>query len=321
LHRYLHAFVSSLIIAVIAACGAGGPTTPESPSASLKVVATTSIVADLVRAIGGEQVEVLQLMGPGVDPHLYKPTAGDVRRMASASAIFYSGLHLEGKMTDVLEEMARRGTTTVAVASSIPVEHLLHAEGVSGLHDPHVWFDVALWRIAAEGVRDALVQLDAVHSGSYSARAEAYREELQTLDAWVRERVATIPPEQRVLVTAHDAFAYFGSAYGLEVRGLLGVSTAAEAGTAEVQRLSELIANRRIAAVFVETSVPQRYIEALREAVRSRGVDVALGGSLYSDALGEPDGPAGTYIGTVRSNVDTIVSALGGAPADGEPSP
>jgi len=316
------AIVGVLLAACLTvACGTGDSQTPDQKPDKVRVVATTSIVADLVRSIGGDHVEVVQLMGPGVDPHLYKPSAGDVRRMASATAVFYSGLHLEGKMTDVFEEMARRGITTVAVAEAIPEARLLEAQGISGMHDPHVWFDVALWGLAAEAVRDALIRLDAEHTESFTDRAAAYREELQGLDTWVHNRVATVPEAQRVLVTAHDAFAYFGSAYGLEVRGLLGVSTAAEASTAEVQALAELIATRRIAAVFVETSVPKRYIEALREAVHARGIEVALGGSLYSDALGEPGGPAGSYTGTVRENVNTIVSALGGAQTGTEPSP
>jgi len=316
------AIVGVLLAACLTvACGTGDSQTPDQKPDKVRVVATTSIVADLVRSIGGDHVEVVQLMGPGVDPHLYKPSAGDVRRMASATAVFYSGLHLEGKMTDVFEEMARRGITTVAVAEAIPEARLLEAQGISGMHDPHVWFDVALWGAGRRSrARRPHTTGRRAHRELHGPAA-AYREELQGLDTWVHNRVATVPEAQRVLVTAHDAFAYFGSAYGLEVRGLLGVSTAAEASTAEVQALAELIATRRIAAVFVETSVPKRYIEALREAVHARGIEVALGGSLYSDALGEPGGPAGSYTGTVRENVNTIVSALGGAQTGTEPSP
>jgi manganese/zinc/iron transport system substrate-binding protein len=277
------------------------------------VVATTTIVADLVRAIGGSDVVVESLMGPGVDPHLYKPSAGDVRKMASAQAVFYTGLHLEGKMTEVFEQMADRGVPTVAVAECVPEEELLAVHGYSGLYDPHIWFDVQLWSRAAVCARDRLGALDPEHAADYLERANAHIAALQELHQWVADRVRRVPSDLRVLVTAHDAFEYFGRAYGVEVRGLLGVSTAAEAGTADVQELAEFIAQRRIPAIFVESSVPPRYVEALQQAVAARGFKVAIGGSLFSDALGSPDGPEATYIGTVRSNVDTIVNALAGA--------
>ena len=296
-----------LAAAVGAGCG-GGPVAPA--PGPLKVVATTTIVADLVAQIGGEDVTLQALMGPGVDPHLYKPTAGDVWRLSSARVVFYSGLHLEGKMGEVFAEMARRGVPTVAVADCIPESELITSKGFSGVHDPHVWFDVSLWSHAAECVRDALADLDPDHAAAYRGRAAAYVAELAVLDGWVREQAAALPAERRVLVTAHDAFSYFGRAYGFEVRGLMGVSTAAEAAASDVQRLTELIAGRRIPAIFVESSVSPRFIKALREAVAARGFEVAIGGSLYSDALGDPDGPAATYVGMVRSNVETITGAL-----------
>jgi manganese/zinc/iron transport system substrate-binding protein len=300
------AIIAGLI--VIAACG-GGP--PATDTGRLAAVATTTIVGDLVTAIGGDDVDLEVLMGPGVDPHLYKPSAGDVRRMAGAQAIFLNGLHLEGKMGEVLEKMGQRGVRTAAIAECIAESDLIDSSAAgAGLHDPHVWFDVGLWSVAAECARDALVEIDPVNADGYRARGERYLAELRELDAWVRDRIDVVPPEQRVLVTAHDAFSYFGRAYDFEVRGLLGISTAAEAGTADVQRLAEFIAERRVPAIFVESSVPPRYVEALRQAVVARGFEVAIGGSLYSDALGDPGGPAGTYVGTVRSNVDTIVGAL-----------
>ncbi len=299
-----------IVLAVVAtaACGGGQgqPTTGK-----LAVVATTTIVGDVVAAIGGEDIDLQVLMGPGVDPHLYKPRAGDVRRMSTARAVFLNGLHLEGKMGEVLQQMGQRGVTTVAIAQCIPESELiLPEESSGGLHDPHVWFDVGLWSRAAECARDALISIDPEHADGYRARADVYTAELRELDAWVRGRVAQLPVERRVLVTAHDAFSYFGAAYDFEVRGLLGVSTAAEAGTADVQRLAEFIADRKIPAIFVESSVPPRYVEALRQAVVARGFEVSIGGSLYSDALGDPTGPAGSYVGTVRSNVETIVGAL-----------
>jgi len=300
---------AAVMVAAAIGCGVdGGGSAPAEPG--LRVVATTTIVADLVRVIGGPDLAVESLMGPGIDPHLYKPSAGDVRTMASADAVFYNGLHLEGKMGEVFEQMGRRGVPTLAVAECVPGDELIEVPGFSGVHDPHVWFDVELWMRAAACVRDGLAKLDPEHGADYVARGNEYIDELGRLHDWVSERVASIPAEGRVLVTAHDAFSYFGRAYGVEVRGLLGVSTAAEAGTADVQELARFIAERRIPAVFVESSVPPRYVEALQQAVDARGFAVAIGGSLYSDALGNPDSPEATYIGTVQSNVDTIVNAL-----------
>ena len=297
------------LVLATAACGGGEPA--GDTDGPLRVVATTTIVGDLVRSIGGDAVELETLMGAGVDPHLYKPSAGDVRAMASAEVLVYSGLHLEGKMTDVLAEMGGRGVETIAVAECIPVDSLLPVAGYDNLHDPHVWFDVGLWQYAAACLRDALIRIDPENADGYRERGDAVIAEFAELDAWVAERLATVPEQRRVLVTAHDAFSYFGRAYDIEVRGLLGVSTASEAGTADVQALAAFIADRDLPAVFVETSVPPRFVEALMEAVLARGGDVAIGGSLYSDALGSPGGPAATYVGTVRANVDTIVGALG----------
>lgn len=300
--------ILTALVLSVAACGGGQ--SAKGTKGPLRVVATTSIVGDLVRSIGGEAIELETLMGAGVDPHLYKPSAGDVRVMASAQVLVYNGLHLEGKMTDVLTEMGTRGVEVLAVAECVPPSSLLPVEGYDTLHDPHVWFDVGLWQHAAACLRDALMRIDPENADGYQERGDAVIAELAVLDTWVRERLATLPEERRVLVTAHDAFSYFGHAYDIEVRGLLGVSTAAEAGTADVQDLAVFIADRGLPAVFVESSVPPRYVEALTEAVVARGGDVTIGGSLYSDALGTPGGPAETYAGTVRTNVDTIVSAL-----------
>ncbi len=299
---------TGVALIAVAACGGGSETPAE--GGKIRVVATTNIVADLVQGIGGEEIEVEALMGAGIDPHLYKASAGDVRRMSSAEAIFFSGLHLEGKMSEVLERMGERGVRTVAVAECLPDEGLIESAGFSGLHDPHVWFDVALWSRSADCVAESLAELDPENEALYRRRATDAVAELGVLDSWVRERVGVLKPEQRVLVTAHDAFGYFGRAYGFEVRGLLGVSTASEAGTSDVQELAAFIAERRIPAIFVETSVPPRYVQALREAVRARGFAVEIGGSLYSDSLGNPGTPEGSYQGTVRANVNTIVNAL-----------
>jgi len=276
-----------------------------------RVVTTIGMITDVVARVGGDRVLVEGLMGPGVDPHLYKASAGDVRRLAEAELVFFNGLHLEAAMGEVLEEMDRWRPTR-AVTDSIPRSALRAPPEFKGNYDPHVWFDVRLWQRTIAVVVATLSEHDPAYAGEYRARGAAYSAELAALDAWVRQRVSVLPPERRVLVTAHDAFNYFGLAYGFEVKGLQGISTASEAGTADVQRLAEEIAARRIPAIFVETSISPRTVEALQAAVRSRGFDVQIGGSLFSDAMGDGGTPEGTYIGMVRHNVNTIVNALRG---------
>jgi manganese/zinc/iron transport system substrate-binding protein len=228
-----------------------------------------------------------------------------------ADVIFYNGLFLEAQMADVLRQIGER-KPSVAVAEHIDRGQLLPWANYADEYDPHVWFDVSLWMQTVEAVRDALAEADPQNAAAYASNAEAYLAQLNDLHAYVQEQAAKIPADQRVLVTAHDAFQYFGRAYGFEVRGLQGISTASEAGTADVRGLADFIADRKIPAIFVETSVPVRNVEALQAAVRDRGGEVVIGGQLYSDALGDPDGDAGTYIGMVRHNIDTIVKALGG---------
>lgn len=275
----------------------------------LQVVATTGIVGDLVQNIGGSEVEVVALMGPGVDPHLYRASEGDVRRLAAADLIMYNGLHLEAAMADVLEQMQGR-KRTVAVGDAIAPERLLSPSEFAGAYDPHIWFDVSLWMQGAERVRDALIEADPAHTAEYRANTEAYLAELEELDAYVQAQAERVPPETRVLITAHDAFNYFGRAYDFEVRGLQGINTASEAGIGDVRALADFIARQRIPAIFIESSIPPRTVEAVQAAARARGYDVEIGGELFSDALGNPGTPAGTYVGTVRHNIDTIVGAL-----------
>lgn len=303
-----------LTLAAVAGVAACGSATPEGDIADRQVraVATTSIVADVVREVGGDRVEVTALMGPGVDPHLYRASEGDVRRMGEADIVFYNGHHLEGRMGEVLEELGERATPTVAIAEVVGEGALLRPPEFEGAFDPHLWMDVSLWRNVVGRVSEALVAIDPSHAAAYEARASDYAARLDALDAWVRERTGRIPQERRVLVTAHDAFNYFGRAYGFEVRGLQGISTVAEAGTSDVQELARFVAERRIPALFVETSVSPRSIEAVQAAVRARGFEVRVGGDLYSDALGGPGSGADTYEGMIRHNVDTVVRALEG---------
>jgi manganese/zinc/iron transport system substrate-binding protein len=267
------------------------------------------MIADAVTNVGGDLVEVTALMGPGVDPHLYKASAGDLTAMMAADVIFFNGLHLEGKLTEVLEQTEKKGIRTHAVTESIPPESFIRLEGAE---DPHVWFDVILWMQVVMRTRDVLAEVDPTHGERYEENAAAYMEELIELNGYVRDQAERVPEGQRVLITAHDAFHYFGRAYGFEVRGLQGISTATEAGTADVKELSEFIATQKIPAIFVESSVPKRNIEAVRAAVKARGFEVEIGGELYSDAMGDPGTPEGTYIGMVRHNIDTIVKGLHG---------
>lgn len=277
-----------------------------------KVKATTTVgmIADTVRNVGGDRVEVTALMGPGVDPHLYKASEGDLARLTGADAIFYNGLNLEGKMGEIFERMRERGKPTVAVGESVDKSQLRTPPEFKGHHDPHIWFDVSMWEQTIAPVVDTLSQLDASSKSMYGANGEKYRQTLQELHGYCKEQLASIPEKQRVLVTAHDAFGYFGRAYGIKVVGLQGISTSSEYGPRDIQRLVDLILGSRVKAVFVESSVPKRSIEAVVEGCKARGHEVRIGGTLYSDAMGEAGTPAGTYPGMVRHNVDTIVAAL-----------
>ena len=292
--------------------GTVAPVPPDLSGRKIRVVATIGMIAEMVKQVGGERVEVEGLMGPGVDPHLYKASEGDVIRMASADIVVYNGLHLEGKMSGVFERMGNR-IRTVAVTDGIDREKLLRPPEFKGAYDPHVWFDVTLWMDAVKTLERALAAMDPAHEDVYRANGTRYLKSLEMLDRYVRREALIVPPRKRVLITAHDAFNYFGRAYGFQVRGLQGISTVAEAGAADIQALARLIVENEIPAVFVESSVPHRYIEALQEAVGARGFRVKIGGSLFSDAMGDPGSPEGTYYGMVRHNIDVIVSALSGA--------
>jgi manganese/zinc/iron transport system substrate-binding protein len=275
----------------------------------INAVTTIGMIGDIVKNVGGERVNVIGLMGPGVDPHLYKASEGDVIRLGEADIVFYNGLHLEAAMGRVFERMGDQ-LKSVAVTDYIDRQLLFTPEQFEGNYDPHVWFDVTLWMSATARVRDALIEIDPTHAETYRVNAERYLQQLRVLDAYVKTEAAKLPAEQRVIITAHDAFNYFSRAYGFEVRGLQGISTAAEAGAADVQGLAKLIADRKIPAIFIESSVPVRNVEAVQEAVRARGWDVQIGGELFSDAMGTPGTPEGTYMGMVKHNIDTIVNAL-----------
>jgi manganese/zinc/iron transport system substrate-binding protein len=300
-----------LLFPLLAACGSDDATgtAGSGDDGLIQAVATTGMVGDVVRNVGGDRVDVYVMMGPGVDPHLYKPTAEDVSRLEDADIIFYNGLELEGRMTDLLVRLSSQ-KPTVPVASSIPADQLREPAEFDGKYDPHVWFDVQLWIYTVDAVADALSDVDPDHAEEYAERADAYRAQLEEIDAYAVEQVNSIPEPARVLITAHDAFGYFGARYGFEVRGLQGISTASEASAGDVQDLAAFIVDRGVKAIFVESSVPQRTIEAVQEAVQAQGGSVEIGGELFSDAMGNPGTEEGTYLGMVRHNVDTIVEAL-----------
>ena len=287
----------------------GSNSTGISSQRPIRVVTTIGMITDIVQNVGGDRVDATGLMGPGIDPHLYRASEGDVARLAGADLIFYNGLHLEGKMAGVLERMQDQ-IKTVAVTQDVDRAVLLAPPEFEGAYDPHLWFDVTLWRKAVERVRDTLIEVDKGSAELYRANTKDYLAQLEELHNYVVQQAERISPDQRVLVTAHDAFNYFGRAYGFEVRGLQGISTAAEAGTADVQALVQFIVERRIPAMFVETSVPRQSIEAVQAAVKAKGFSVEIGGQLFSDAMGPSGTPEGTYIGMVRHNIDTIVASL-----------
>ena len=304
----LRALALFALAAATTACAVDAPA-ERSPGDRLKVVVTTGMIGDAARRIGGERAEVVALMGPGVDPHLYKASEGDVVRLAGADLVLYNGLHLEGKMGDILAKLGRT-RSVVAVASTVPAAELRQPPEFQGQHDPHIWFDVRLWARTLDAIATAYAGVDPDHAASYRQNADAYRRELLELDAWVEARIAEVPAERRVLITAPDAFGYFGRRYGVEVVGLQGISTLAEAGLRDVGRVVDLVVERRVKAIFVESSVPQRAIEAVQAAAAERGHRVAIGGQLFSDAMGAAGTPEGSYPGMVRHNVNTLVEAL-----------
>ena len=275
----------------------------------LNVVVTTSMLTDLVKNIGGDLINIQGLMGAGVDPHLYKASEGDVSKLFNADVIFYNGLHLEGKLVEVFEKMEAQ-KTTVALGEFLAKDGLIGSYYFASNYDPHVWFNIQYFKEFSDKVTNVLSNKDPKNAGSYTVNNIAFQQELDLLQTTVVNTIATLAPEKRILVTAHDAFNYFGKAYGFKVVGLQGLSTATEAGVQDVQQLSEYIIKNKVKAVFIESSVPRRTIEALEAAVLSKGHQVSIGGSLYSDALGDAGSVEGTYIGMFLYNVKTIVNAL-----------
>lgn len=307
------ALIALMLLIVIMGAILGGckVQNKETPSdGKLQVVATTTMLRDLVTVLGGEHVDVIGLIGPGIDPHLYQASAGDVNTMMSADVVVYNGLHLEGRMGDVLASLKQQGRQTISVEEGLDEKFLLADEENPEMHDPHIWFDVSIWKEVAKYVAERLGEVDEARANIYAENLQKYLGELDELDSYIKSRVAELPESQRVLITAHDAFGYFGYAYQFKVMGLQGISTDAEAGTADVSKLADYIAENKIRAIFVESSVPVKSIEALQAAVKARGFEVDIGGELYSDALGDEASGHDTYILTLKANIDTIVNAL-----------
>ncbi|MBM7649177.1 manganese/zinc/iron transport system substrate-binding protein [Bacillus ectoiniformans] len=300
----------TIFLAVILATGLAGCTSSEDnkkKEEQLVVATTIAQIADIVKNVGGEHVKVEALMGPGTDPHLYQAAQGDIKKLTEADVIFYNGLHLEGKMNEIFKKVNEQ-KPTYAVAESIPKEKL--KKSGDKLHDPHVWFDISLWIYAVEKVEEGLATADPAHKEEFKANSQQYIERLKKLDEYGKKQMAQIPKESRVLVTAHDAFGYFGDAYGLEVMGLQGLSTDSEYGVKDVQSLVKTLADRNIKAIFIESSISDRSINAVVQGSENRGHEVKVGGELYSDAMGEEGTETGTYEGMFKHNIDTIVNAL-----------
>ncbi|MDZ7853474.1 MAG: zinc ABC transporter substrate-binding protein [Halomonas sp.] len=308
----------ALRLSLLALAGVlSGPVMADEDEGPLQLVATTAMIADVLREVGGERVEVQGLMGPGVDPHLYRQTRHDVTAMTRADGVFWNGLNLEAQLRNFLSRLAER-TPVFALGEAVPVEQRLADEAYPDQPDPHVWMDPGRWQWVVEGIRDALADLAPDHAQEFEARTEAYLAELEALDGYAAEVLDSVPASSRVLVTAHDAFGYFGNAYEFEVMGIQGFSTESEAGLARIESLVDVLVDRRIGAIFIESSVSDRNVQALVEGAAAEGWTVEIGGELFSDAMGSAATYEGTWLGMFDHNVTLIARALGGeAPAGG----
>ncbi|HLF17892.1 MAG TPA: zinc ABC transporter substrate-binding protein [Candidatus Omnitrophota bacterium] len=298
-----------LLMGLLYNCWPVNPSYAQDEEKKIKIVTTIAPITDAARTIGGDHVLVNGLMGPGVDPHLYKASKSDVTKLTEADIVLYNGLYLEAKMEGMLERL-KRDKLTVPAGEAVPVELRLEGINNNGHEDPHIWFDVTLWMMAVDKITQTLAEYDPAHKEEYLKNADEYKKELEMLHGHVSGRAMELSALQRVLVTAHDAFRYFGRKYGFEVLGLQGIGTQAGASAKNITKLAEFIAKRKIKTIFVESSVPERNIKDLQDAVRKRGWEVEIGGQLFSDAMGDAGTPEWTYIGTLTHNIDTIVDSL-----------
>lgn len=295
------------LLLLLFGCSGEGNTKDEEKKGT--VVTTTGQIADAIEEISGGHLTVTALMGPGVDPHLYKATQSDLKILDEAEVIFYNGLHLEGQMLDIFEQMAEE-KTVFAVAENLDENDLLAAEGDTKLYDPHVWFELDLWKEVVEGISDKLVKEYPEFREDFEENESAYLKELDELKTYVHDRVSEVSENQRILVTAHDAFNYFGASLGFDVRGLQGLSTDSEYGVKDVQEMVDFLVTNNIKAIFVESSVSDKAMNAVIEGAKQKGHEVVIGGELFSDAMGAKGTEEGTYLGMYKHNVDTIVDAL-----------
>jgi manganese/zinc/iron transport system substrate-binding protein len=315
----MYSSLTRLICVVLIGVGAAGcrkSTHSASPSDQYTIVATVGMVGDIARNVAGDHAQVMGLMGSGVDPHLYKPTRTDVSKLMDADVIFYNGLLLEGKMTDSLIRAATSGKKVHPVTELLDPEYLLEPMEFAGHFDPHVWMDPSAWVKAVEVVRDSLIEFDPKNTTHYQVNAQEYINQINELDAYAERVLSSVPESQHILVTAHDAFNYFGRRYGFEVVGIQGISTESEAGVRDIEQLVDLLVENNIGAVFVESTVSERNINALIAGAQARGHAVTIGGELYSDAMGDEGTYEGTYIGMIDHNATIIARALGGQTPD-----
>lgn len=306
-------------------CGSTDPTIPDSTGTANggtatgsrpRIVTTVGMVTDIVREVVGDHGEVIGLLSEGIDPHLYKPTREDVQQLSSADVIFYGGLMLEGRMDESLKKL-QAGKPVIGVSESLDPANLRKPPEFDGHFDPHVWMDVKLWSQCVDAVTTTMCERDPNHAAEFTSRAKAYQQKLDKLDDYVRQSIQSIPEQQRVLVTAHDAFGYFARAYGMEVKSVQGISTESEAGVADVNSLVDFLVDRKIGAIFVESSVSDKGLKAVIEGAGKRGWTVKVGGELFSDAMGTAGTYEGTYIGMIDHNATTITQALGGQAPEG----
>ncbi len=297
-----------LLVAVLFVSCSGNEANTKKPDDKLNIVVTTGMIADIVEHVAGSEAKVTSLMKPGVDPHQYQAVQSDLELLEHADIIFYNGIHLEGKMADLFEKMSKY-KKVYAFSDAISTGQMRKVSE-NDAYDPHFWMDVSLWTETIRLVKKQLIKVDYANKAYYESNAMEYEKVLRELDKEVKRKIAEIPVNQRVLVTAHDAFGYFGDAYDIKVVGLQGISTVSEASIKHIQEIANLIIERDIQAIFVETSVPKKQMERLIESCKEHGHAVAIGGNLYSDAMGPENTSEGTYVGMIEANVNTIVTAL-----------
>ncbi|MGY3777709.1 metal ABC transporter solute-binding protein, Zn/Mn family [Isobaculum melis] len=302
--------IAAVLMLSLLAIGCSGKTADSQDHDKINIVTTTTMLTDLVQTIGGEHVSVKGLMGTGVDPHLYQASAGDVIKMQEADMVVYTGLHLEGKMGDVFASLDKVGKDVIAIENGLDESRLIVSDDDGVSYDPHIWFDVANWKAAAKEVTKGLIAKDPTNEADYQQHLTDYLVELDELEIYIEKRVAELSEDQRILVTAHDAFEYFGQAYDFKVVGIQGISTVSEAGTGDVSEMANFIVKHHVKAIFVESSVSPKTIQALQAAVKAKGAAIEIGGELYSDSLGDKQSGDETYIKTFKKNVDIIVDSL-----------